>query len=982
MSTNEDNTQVDAVTNNEVQSDLNPNELNLEKELEESEKTKKVENEETKHEIGASPKTKKRKKKNIHNVETRDFINRNLVYIYTSFFFSFIILLSILLVSGVLDLFYDSTEVFQDCKRLPTSVAPENYALEMKVDLDETILGFSGTVNISILCIEATDVVVLNSNRLKIHDKSISLKDKDSNTFIEIRSVYERDQFLSLELGKKLKVGGKYQIYIKYEGMLSKRGLGFFAVPLQRSDGNVQFIASTIFEPDAARTAFPCFDEPEFKATFDITLVRKKDLMSLSNMPKLKTEPRSSNWEADIFVKSMKMSTYLVAFFVGDAIGKSQGNITVWEVRNKSALGNNHEYVLAISKEILWNLQNKLGVKYQSPKIDILSMPEIIYSGMENWGLISIKDYYFLTPLSKDQKSEDIYSVVVHELAHEWFGNLVTMKWWDDVWLNEGTSYYLELLLRRESFPDQEVDELIKIGEENRPIDCSSSLILTMLPPNCDLMKHFTRYIYTKGTIVIRMLHQILGDEDFWFGMKLYLEKYSFGSANELDFWNSFTSETLRKDKINIAEVMSTWTHNGGTPIVTVKRNYFLRNAFLRQESCRSKFSDLYQDDIWYIPITYKSISSKNKKNSTVDFWLKNREKLIYNMPRMNEWILVNGQSLGDYIVNYDSVNMKLLTKQLLDNNSVFTVEERHKIFMDLTYLESSGIRNIKSLLDLYMYLPKESSKEIVYFAIKSPHIASIEYLTNLMEGDHSEHDWNEFVMYLMKPIFRRERLKFKRNVANCKPGSVCSYNFEALCSIGKGFCIREAILNYKMSDDFVKDTLRSTLLCFNISTRKTENFHSEIRIMNNVDVLRCSNDNSEIQSILKNLLEEENANEFLDNIKNILRNRKNWKEFISFLDNYFEEFSKNEAIFHLLVKSIYEIPKNPIKYLEIRKVLSNRVNTLPKMKAENIRLLIEFLKDDSKMKKQIRNVRKWLISKPWTKDFRVDYRFVGDNED
>ncbi|XP_067131331.1 thyrotropin-releasing hormone-degrading ectoenzyme-like [Centruroides vittatus] len=432
---------------------------------------------------------------------------------------------------------------------------------------------------------------------------------------------------------------------------------------------------------------------------------------------------------------------------------------------------------------------------------------------------------------------------------------------------------------------------------------------------------------------------------------------------------------------------MSTWTHNGGTPIVTVRRNYFIRNAFLRQESCRSKFSELYQDDIWYIPITYKTIASKIEKNSTVDFWLKSREKLIYNMPRMNEWILVNGENLGDYIVNYDSVNMKLLTKQLLDNNSVFTVEERHKIFVDLTYLESFGIRNIKSLLDLYMYLPKESSKEIVYFAIKSPHIASIEYLTNLMEGDHSEQDWNEFVMYLLKPIFRRERLKFKRNVANCKPGSECGYNFEALCSIGKGFCIPEAIRNYKMSDDFVKDVLHSTLLCFNISTRKMENFHSEIRVMNNADVLRCSNDNSEIQSILKNLFEEENVNEFMDNVKNILRNGKKWKDFISFLDNYFEEFSKNEAIFRLLVKSIYEIPKNPIKYLEIRKVLSNHVNVLPKIKAENVRLLIEFLKDDSKMEKQIRNVRKWLNSKPWTKDFRVDYslksiRFAGDNED
>uniref|UniRef100_T1IVA8 Uncharacterized protein n=1 Tax=Strigamia maritima TaxID=126957 RepID=T1IVA8_STRMM len=440
--------------------------------------------------------------------------------------------------------------------RLPTALIPIHYDLELQPYLTFPNFTFDGEVIIWCECRERTDQIIVHSRNLDITYIALVMPNGDQGPNItNVTTDYLRD-FLIIDLAEGLEVGDVYGIQISFNGLHSKYPFKDFIVAFYHMDNETRFLAITQFEPISARTAFPCFDEPQLKATFNITVVRLQNMTSLSNMPLSESEPRDDVWIADYFEKSPKMSTYIVAIAVSDFdyVEKQVGNTTItrfalpciiriW-VRPNAI--NQTKLALETVGPLLNYMEEYLDIPYSLPKLDIIGIPNVNYGAMENWGLITFDEKNLLylnnTP-NRAQKYFTVSSFLAHEIAHQWFGNLVTMEWWNDIWLNEGLSTY---------FADEMYTEIIKehldgfefyysfrfFELSQMETDFRSHRVsLGSLTQNEIRSKIFTRITYVKGAILIRMMEKLGGVKVLKNGLKNYLRSNTYGNVNRNDLW-------------------------------------------------------------------------------------------------------------------------------------------------------------------------------------------------------------------------------------------------------------------------------------------------------------------------------------------------------------------------------------------------------------------------------------------------------------
>ncbi|XP_077418444.1 endoplasmic reticulum aminopeptidase 2 [Vanacampus margaritifer] len=622
--------------------------------------------------------------------------------------------------------------------RLPRYIIPLHYHILVHPNL--TSLHFTGSVTIQIDVQNNTNWVVLHSKGL--HISKASILDKNlahlSDQVLPCLHNPAHEQ-IGIFSPRVLISGQTYFLYIEFGAELVEGFQGFYKSTYTTSSGEIRTLASTHFEPTSARTAFPCFDEPSFKANFSVRIRRSSEYISLSNMPIVKSVEVQDGLLEDEYAASVKMSTYLVAFVICDfksvtATTKSGVQVSIYA--NPGKWSQTH-YALEVAVKMLDFYEEYFNIHYPLPKYDLIAIPDFQMGAMENWGLTTYKESSLLFDPLISSVSDKLWVTMVigHELAHQWFGNLVTMKWWNDIWLNEGFARYMEYISVEATYPELKVEEYLlhtcfaAVGHDS----LNSSRPLSSPAENpTQIHEMFDTISYDKGACILHMLCHFLSEDVFQSGIVRYLRKYSYQNAHNQDLWDSlantcseedfilgkhcYTREQAHKNSymlagehLDLTAMMNTWTLQKGVPLVIVKREgprLMLRQVrFLRTElPSDPRWSTLQKGYLWHIPLTYKTDTS-----STIHRHLMTTQTdSIYVGEKVN-WVKVNVDMTGYYVVHYEDGGWEELTKLLRENHTALSYKDRTHLIHNAFQLVTACYLPLNKAFDLIGYLHQET---------------------------------------------------------------------------------------------------------------------------------------------------------------------------------------------------------------------------------------------------------------------------------
>lgn len=581
--------------------------------------------------------------------------------------------------------------------RLPASVQPLQYNISLHPNL--TSMTFQGNVSILVEVLQETKKIVLHSSDMNITKATFDSKD------VKILE-YKPWQQIAIKFTEDLQKG-KYVLNFVYKANLSSRYDGFYISSYADTNGTKRVLAATQFEPLAARKAFPCFDEPAFKSTFLIRMTREPEYTSLSNMPKAKTTDLKNGLLEDEFEKSVKMSSYLVAFVVAEfsSVSKnvSKSTVSVYAVPDKKE---QMHYALDTACKLLEFYNTFFDSDYPLSKLDLVAIPDFLAGAMENWGLITFRETTLLvgdhsSPIDKQL----VTSVIAHELAHQWFGNLVTMRWWNDLWLNEGFATYMQYMSVETVFPELNMDSeflSVRFKAFAKDVLNSSHPVSAIVNTPEQVEEMFDSVSYEKGASILLMLSSALTKEEFQKGLIEYLQTYKFANTESDNLWNSLTQ--VSKQPFNVAQMMNTWTIQKGFPLVTVKRNG--TQVTLTQEHFLLNADNVTNDSsLWHIPLTYVNDSCLN---CTQVFHLRNKTATL-KLPDQVKWLKFNYKSDGFYIVHYDEEGWRALIEALKADFKVLTHKDKASLINNVFALSRLGKVSFRQVLNLLDYIKNET---------------------------------------------------------------------------------------------------------------------------------------------------------------------------------------------------------------------------------------------------------------------------------
>ncbi|PAV64104.1 hypothetical protein WR25_05612 [Diploscapter pachys] len=528
-------------------------------------------------------------------------------------------------------------------ERLPLFAKPSHYHIQLKPNFSN--FTFEGEVSVEFEILETTDFLKLHAVDLAVHN--ISLTAKDGNPYPDLQSEYSvKTNMLTVKLPKKFEPQ-KMKLTIKYTGELNNKMHGFYRSSYKNEKDEEKWMATTQFESTHARNAFPCWDEPIYKAQFDVTFVVESHLTALSNMNVIESKPlEDGKFKQVKFATSPIMSTYLVAFAVGDfefIESKTQSGcvVRVYTVPGKKEQGS---FALDLATKAIDWYNNWFGITYPLPKCDLIGIPDFSMGAMENWGLVTYREVYLLidSKVSSTRMKMNVALVVAHELAHLWFGDLVTMQWWTDLWLKEGFASFMEYLFVGYNCEEFKIwlhfinDEFASgLGLDS--LRSSHPIEVEIDNPN-ELEEIYDSITYAKSNSVNRMLCFYLGEETFQKGLRIYLKRFSYKNATTEDLWTALSEASGQ----NISELMSGWTKQMGFPVVSVSQtvNGRERQLHLKQNRFIADGGQDSNNQIWQVPINISTSSDPSRVKQRI--LMKGREETVtVSDVDPNEWIKV-----------------------------------------------------------------------------------------------------------------------------------------------------------------------------------------------------------------------------------------------------------------------------------------------------------------------------------------------------
>ncbi len=539
--------------------------------------------------------------------------------------------------------------------RLPHYIKPERYELTVKPDLEGFL--FEGEEGIELHLEKSVSEITLHAKELKISDVSyLSGGLRVTSNKLKYNTKAET---ATITFSKKLPKG-KGKLSLKFKGVLNNYMRGFYRSRYIH-DGKEKHLATTQFEATDARRAFPCFDEPAQKAVFDVTIMVPPGLTAISNTIESSIKEHDGGYKAVQFAPTPKMSTYLLAFIVGDFEFIEGATKRGVKVRVFVTPGKKHQakFALDTAIKILDFYEKYFAINYPLPILDLIAIPDFSHGAMENWGAVTYRESALLVDPEHSSASNKqwVALVIAHELAHQWFGNLVTMHWWTDLWLNEGFASYIEYLAVNELFPHWDIwtqFAYADLGVALRLDGLKNTHPIEVEVGHPDeIGEIFDEVSYSKGASVIRMLANYLGEKNFRDGLRHYLKKHAYQNTKTVDLWNAF--EKISKKPV--AKIMETWTKMPGYPVLkVVQKPKGLEITQTRYFSSALSKKDSIDKTVWQIPIKIESGKLSSSAKTTAD--LRKVESLMSEKSmnliiNTSQSIKINSGETGFYRVDY-----------------------------------------------------------------------------------------------------------------------------------------------------------------------------------------------------------------------------------------------------------------------------------------------------------------------------------------
>ncbi|MBK02240.1 MAG: peptidase [Acidimicrobiaceae bacterium] len=557
----------------------------------------------------------------------------------------------------------------QNPHRLPRQVLPRHYVISLEPDLEAS--SFEGTVSIDLDVVTETDTIVINAAELEIGSVYLEQSETVQANSIVIDEELERAEFTFPGVLQP----GKAQLTCSFKGTLNDKLRGFYRSTWRDEAGQERVIATTQFESTNARRAFPCFDEPDLKASFGVTLRVDSSLMAVSCGELVSSRELGDGRREDTFADTMVMSTYLVAFIVGELEATDPINVNGVPLRivHVPGKGDLTEFGLEAAEFSLKWLVDYYDIPYPAGKLDLIAVPDFAFGAMENLGCVTFRETLLLSDPERTTQAEltRIIDVIAHEIAHMWFGNLVTMDWWNGIWLKEAFATFMQVAAtdafrpkwrRWDGFCVErgaafDTDSLIS----TRPIEFE-----VVSPQDAEAM--YDVLTYEKGAAVVRMLEQFLGPEQFRSGVNHYLIANSYGNTTTTDLWDSLETAT----GVPVRAAMDTWIFQGGHPVISVET--CSQGIKLRQS--RFGYGEVGHAT-WHVPIIVRAqVGLETVERRLL---LEDSEATI-DLGGTPAWVVVNAGGHGFYRVRYDKTLREALSVRALD---VLSEAERYGLVDD-----------------------------------------------------------------------------------------------------------------------------------------------------------------------------------------------------------------------------------------------------------------------------------------------------------
>lgn len=617
--------------------------------------------------------------------------------------------------------------------RLPDFIKPVHYDLEVKPLMEEDT--YTGSVDISINVTSLTRYLWLHLRETRI--TKLPVLRRPSGEQVQVRQCFEykKQEYVVVEAEEELVPSagqGLYHLILEFAGWLNGSLVGFYRTTYVEK-GQTKSIAATDHEPTDARKSFPCFDEPNKKATYTISIVHSKEYKALSNMPVEKEESVDDKWNRTTFQKSVPMSTYLVCFAVHqfDSVTRISNRGIPLTIYVQPEQKHTAEYAANITKTVFDYFEDYFAMNYSLPKLDKIAIPDFGTGAMENWGLITYRETNLLYDPDESASSnkQRVAAVIAHELVHQWFGNIVTMEWWEDLWLNEGFASFFEYLGVDHAEKDWQMrdqiilDDVLPVQEDDSLIS-SHPIVVTVTTPD-EITSVFDGISYSKGASILRMLENWITPEKFQIGCQNYLRKHKFENAKTSDFWAALEEAS----NLPVKEVMDTWTNQMGYPVLNVNNmKNITQKRFLLDSRANSSEPHSAFGYTWNIPVKW---TEDDEQRIT----LYNRSETggitLGSTLSGNAFLKINPDHIGFYRVNYEVSTWEWIATNLSINHTDFSSADRASFIDDAFALARAQLLTYKEALNLTKYL-KEEKEYLPWQRV----ISAVTYIISMFEDD------------------------------------------------------------------------------------------------------------------------------------------------------------------------------------------------------------------------------------------------------
>ncbi|XP_014254698.1 aminopeptidase N-like [Cimex lectularius] len=706
---------------------------------------------------------------------------------------------------------------------------PEKYYISIK----EIFKGwnvFYGEAKMEGMTTKETNYLYLHS-KVRLVGGSLQVNGVSSEINVKKAVSNTTNDILTLYLDKTLALHQYFTLTLLFYGALTTNYDPVYLIEEINGHNLSRPTLATEFQPFGARSAFPCIDLPRLKANIQIQIASNKEYTVLSNMP-LKTDTQNNQIRNHVFYQTPKMSTYIVAFIM---FGKDIQCEMLPEENQFCSFSKEKEHFkdhLSVIPIIRNSVANFTNIPYMLPKLDQIVIGKKEAVGMESWGLITWRNNLFLSKDLKTLKDKlYLFEFVAHEIAHQWFGNLVTCKFWCYIWLNEGVVTYVQNLIVDKIFPESKTLEFFVVDEMWDPMLVEILQPITLVNKKYCSEENKPQLImsysfYKKGASILHMVAKtIMPTGKFQQALQNYLRTFQYSTVVEKDLWLEMEmniDRSILRDlyKENSLEYyMKTWTHNQGYPLVFVQRNsskiYVRQERFTEKNKSRTACG---QSDYWWIPITYTISSKPNFRDTSVKQWIK--PTCMYEELRdvhilQDDWIILNIQHAGYYKVMYDPRTYELLTHHLIENDiNVIHPLNRAQIINDAFDLAFQKYIDIDVPLNLTKYMSKET-----HFA---PFHAALVHFKKLLK-EHREipstHSIHNYIKKIISVAYDRV------TSTNFSINDIANYRYkieivDMACELKFPKCVQQALLlanaviKGEKSEVSIIPELRTTLWC------------------------------------------------------------------------------------------------------------------------------------------------------------------------